>query len=483
MKSDRKRYGIPNALFTLSEQAKGYPALTYLALLMLGGISGYLIIVTTNFLSEAQLSQITNTYMGTRLRHLQRAIQAINGQEFTPISTHQPAYYYYLALLNKVLHKAEPWQLLLWMQMAASWIVLTAYPAILYRLTKSLFVAVLTPVFIYVFLGRYLFLVKTDLYWGYAWAVSLGVPLLAILASERWSKNSWYFYTALCCIISASNVLRTQVALPITILLLGIVTFKLFVKWERDCKKITCASQIAIFLKRNIPLLIALIILFTSQGFLARTVPSIILPSFIGKGDRGITQGPWHSAYIGLGWKENKYGITYKDECAIAKALELKPGVKYLSEEYMAILKAEYFTILTEDPAFVAKLYWQKFAKNMSLCFKYFKRVSKRGATFVGIMLFLIIVERRLRPKTTRYSLSNGIHKVLTSPPVLMFPFALFCVFANMTTAMIAVPRNNYLIGSYTACGMLVFTIVVLLTLYTTNIFGQRIKACQGSNN
>jgi hypothetical protein len=63
----------------------------------------------------------------------------------------------------------------------------------------------------------------------------------------------------------------------------------------------------------------------------------------------------WHNAYLGLGYLENDHGITYLDDAASKRAQELKPGVGYMTPEYLRLLRGEIVRITREDPVFVAR--------------------------------------------------------------------------------------------------------------------------------
>lgn len=61
----------------------------------------------------------------------------------------------------------------------------------------------------------------------------------------------------------------------------------------------------------------------------------------------------WHTAYIGLGWYRNDYGITYVDESGIAAAARIDPAAEYATPAYEAVLRGEVIRIATSDPGFV----------------------------------------------------------------------------------------------------------------------------------
>lgn len=63
----------------------------------------------------------------------------------------------------------------------------------------------------------------------------------------------------------------------------------------------------------------------------------------------------WHSIYIGLGFIDNPYGITYLDEVAIDKVKSIDPSVSYCSPEYETILKHQCLQLLKKNPLFIVK--------------------------------------------------------------------------------------------------------------------------------
>lgn len=61
----------------------------------------------------------------------------------------------------------------------------------------------------------------------------------------------------------------------------------------------------------------------------------------------------WHTAYIGLGWYPNPYGIRYLDASGVDGAERIDPAALYASPEYEAALRREVFRIAGADPGFV----------------------------------------------------------------------------------------------------------------------------------
>jgi hypothetical protein len=57
----------------------------------------------------------------------------------------------------------------------------------------------------------------------------------------------------------------------------------------------------------------------------------------------------WHSAYIGLGYLPNKWGIQYRDEAAIETVKRVRPNAGYLTAAYSEVLRDRYGRVLEAD--------------------------------------------------------------------------------------------------------------------------------------
>jgi hypothetical protein len=72
--------------------------------------------------------------------------------------------------------------------------------------------------------------------------------------------------------------------------------------------------------------------------------------------------GIWHSLYIGLGAVSNPFGIAWDDTNGLQAARNIDPSITYLSAEYFAVLRHEYFRIVMSHPFEVARIYLEKLA-------------------------------------------------------------------------------------------------------------------------
>jgi hypothetical protein len=72
--------------------------------------------------------------------------------------------------------------------------------------------------------------------------------------------------------------------------------------------------------------------------------------------------GVWHNLYIGLGAVQNSFGIEWNDAKGIEAVRKIDPSIVYLSNEYFAVLRREYFRLLMSHPFEVGRVYVDKLA-------------------------------------------------------------------------------------------------------------------------
>jgi hypothetical protein len=76
--------------------------------------------------------------------------------------------------------------------------------------------------------------------------------------------------------------------------------------------------------------------------------------------------GIWHNLYIGLGAVDNPFGIEWLDASGLRAAKRINPSVEFLTAEYYATLRSEYFRILKQHPFEVSEIYHKKFIITLS---------------------------------------------------------------------------------------------------------------------
>jgi hypothetical protein len=230
-------------------------------------------------------------------------------------------------------------------------LLLFVFPLVFYELFGSLVVAVLSPFAAIGVLaagtGRANLLKGEDLYWVSRWLMLLGLPALA-LARRLWTTHrraAIATLVGLMVVASFGTSVRIHSGLPLAISGLGIVAFS---SGPRRTRALTALAMMLAYLS------------IAPIGFdLVRSHRDAV----VGAGfDRGASQQHpfWHSAYIGLGYLPNRYGIVYNDTSGIREVERERPGTRYVSPEYERTLRHRYVELLRHDPGFVLRNLWVK---------------------------------------------------------------------------------------------------------------------------
>jgi hypothetical protein len=106
--------------------------------------------------------------------------------------------------------------------------------------------------------------------------------------------------------------------------------------------------------------------------------------------------GIWHNLYIGLGAVDNPFGINWIDGDGAKAASRVDPTVVYLSARYFAILRHEYFRILTQHPIEVAVVYLRKLGAVLNTRITPPLNGSKLWQALVPLLLVAVYARRFL---------------------------------------------------------------------------------------
>ena len=215
--------------------------------------------------------------------------------------------------------------------------------------------------FIGCFLSAKIAYICSDVYITYFFAVSSVIPLFILIKNRHLQSNLVWIGTLAFSgiVIGYSNFIREHAGTTVfTFIFLWIALDKLLNNKQKViyicllCTSILIpyAHQKNLTMNRNI---------FLEQHSKIRSFQETKNNIFVTPSIPSLCK--WHIAFIGLGYKENKYGIKYADSFGLLKAKSINPEVLYLSKEYDQILKHEYFSLLKSDPWFVFKVYFRKF--------------------------------------------------------------------------------------------------------------------------
>lgn len=335
-------------------------------------------------------------------------------------------------------------------------------PFLVHQVYRSGVLAVLSPVLLLIATHRMLFHYN-DWYFGSAITLLLGCMLLAALLSWQGRRRTWYWIglVAVGLVASWGNVTRLHAGAGLSLL-------ALFVAWRVRHHFPQGRRWLAVALS-------ALVLGVTYPVF-APGLPNAFQRYY---GAPAYTSmGPWHSIYIGLGWRktieellekrgvpipavlgfhegqkdawktgDNPHDIIYLDTCAAAYVERHDPAheVGYLTPAYMDILRDRYIAIWVEQPGWMLLNYAEKFF----VCMVWTVAFAALDAKWILVLLLLAFVWLRRR----------GRRIVWSSRTVYLMPL-LYAAFLSLN-GMMAVPRTVYLLGSIAGVVM-----VFLLALF-----------------
>lgn len=194
-----------------------------------------------------------------------------------------------------------------------------------------------------------------------------------------------------------------------------------------------------------------LIILF-SYRCLTNIVPNIY--TYFGDDYSKMENMPaWHTLYVGLGWEENKYGITWNDACGTEAAQKIDPDVIPNSKEYHELIKQVYLSLVKEDPLYILQSYIRKMIACIKVNINYIWKSPYflyKGTLvfFAGILLlFNKFVLKKQKQFKANYILIFG---------------TIFCGIQSLVFPMIATIADQYLTGSFAAGDLLLFIMFVI---------------------
>lgn len=304
--------------------------------------------------------------------------------------------YVYVPVLAHVLGVHDPLAVLKGMYVGLFAISLLLYPLLFYGLFGSWAAALVAPLGLLVsirLLGYH------DIYWVPAWTVLTLIPVVLLLAT-RWPRYGMVLLVAVMVTASFASSIRSASGLPILIAAAMVLLLR---PWRWWWKGVAVAGLVLASL--------------TISNF-ALTAVRHERDAWAGAelgANRVTSHVFWHSAYIGLGFGPNKYGIKYNDSIADAAAKKESPGVAYVSPKYEATLRKLYFRILREDPWFVIRTTLKKGAV-----------ILDRAAFVLPVLLIGAAIALLLAPDRRRLSLYLILLApaltILFLPPLIVQP-------------------------------------------------------------
>lgn len=403
---------------------------------------------------------LVKSFMGGRVRWLNGFLtEVFNGcrPSLGQIEDHDLSYYLYLSYLGKFLGIRDAEQLFLVIQMLAWGSILLVYPALWYYLTKTWLIGFFAPLATVIILRPMLWTFCNDSYWSMAWTVLMGIPLIAAF-EKTYGKNrafSWGGYICLGLVIALGNIPRAHSSMGITVVFLAVL-IKLFIGRYGDIKNV------------SIRILFSIVVIMFFYRCFTDIVPNIY--TYL-SGDSNVIENmpAWHTLYVGLGWEENKYGITLNDACGTEAAQKINPDVIPNSKEYHKIIKQVFLSLVKADPIYILRSY----VKKMIVCIKvnikyilkspYFKYKGELVCLTAILLLFNKFVLKRQKQFKTYGVLLVG---------------TIFCGIQSLIFPMISMIGDPYLAGSFAAGDLMLFILVVIgvVNMYNAILEKRRMK-------
>lgn len=271
-----------------------------------------------------------------------------------------------------------------------------------------------------------------DVYWILAWPVLTLLPVMMVLA-RRWPRRGLAVMVAVMLAASFASSIRSSAGLPV--LVAGAVLVLLH-PWGPRRRAFVFAVMLAAYLA------------ITPLGFSAL---GHYRDGWLGAGAFSAQHGHgvWHSAYIGLGYVPNRYGLHYRDSDGLVAGEREKPGVRYLAGDYEATMRRVFLAMLRHDPGFVARAAGDKAVVMLGL---------EPFATAALLALLCALVMCVLA--RTRHMLRRYVMLVLPAVALGLVP-------------AVAVAPNPFYANGYLAA--------VLLTLLLALGYGMSVLSARGS--
>lgn len=286
--------------------------------------------------------------------------------QFLSAIEHSWGFAFYLPYLGVMLGVQEAWKLLLVLHMGFMWLLLAVFPAEIYWMTKSRYLAMVSPVMLHIFCGNVLYGYKCDTMWAAGWAIVISAPLLYLFYLEQSRKKEMLYVAGIGLICSVSNIFRNHCGFYVLVVFLLLLLVKCAVMMHSGC-----------FWKRLLYSIVLFLVFWMLYGLLPDTVP-LLAGMLLHREFLNNAAFLWHAVLCSLGNAPNGYGLECKDDVVIALIMEQYPGVGRYTNAYLNACRDFFFQILKNDPLFVGKTWLTAFSKTLTQVFLYEMTDKKR---------------------------------------------------------------------------------------------------------
>jgi len=265
------------------------------------------------------------------------------GGQFYPLGVHDDyGIYVYLPLLSRLFGVADPVVMMRDVYFALVLLSTALYPTIFYRLTGSGLAGLASPMMFVVCILSVGFI---DLYWIPAWGALTLLPLIFLLARD-WPRFGLVSAVGVALVASWLSSIRSYSGLGIAIAV-GVTLLLRRWRWWRIVPALAVVT--CVYLSINTFIFSAIRAERDHRLGSAANALRLQAPHAI-----------WHTAYAGLGYLPNEYGLSYSDDVPSNRVQREAPGTIFLSRRYETIIREAYLRFVREHPVEVVRQYSAK---------------------------------------------------------------------------------------------------------------------------
>ncbi|HXQ00213.1 MAG TPA: hypothetical protein VN845_09135 [Solirubrobacteraceae bacterium] len=251
--------------------------------------------------------------------------------------------YVYLPLASRILDIRDPLVAYRYMYIVLLALTVAVYPLVFYLLSDSLPAGVAAPI---VFVACMISMGFLDLYWVPAWGVLTLLPLLFLLA-QRWPRFGLLGLLGICLGASVLSTIRSDSGLGIALAAAIVLLWRRPPWW------------------RLLPALALLALAYIAIGTFVFGAIRANRDHRLGPATAAVVKVTaahtlWHTAYAGIGYLPNRYGMRFTDSVAYEYVKRTAPGTVFLSSRYETIVRKAYLGFIGAHPVEAARQYAAK---------------------------------------------------------------------------------------------------------------------------
>ena len=255
--------------------------------------------------------------------------------------------YVYIPLLARLFGVGSPAMIIRYCYVGLVSLTAIVYPSIFYRLTRSLLAGFAAPIAL---LACIMSMGYFDVYWIPAWAALALLPLLYLLVSD-WPRLGLALLLAVSLIAGWVSSIRANTGLGIAASAVLVLLLRRWPWW------------------RTLPALALLVTAYISiNAFVIGAVRAnrerwlaVHDPRAVAVVDKeGTAHTLWHTAYMGIGYLPNRFGLFYSDSVPEELVHREAPSMQFLSARYEAVVRRAYLRFVRDHPLEVIRQYAAK---------------------------------------------------------------------------------------------------------------------------